>query len=116
MNRAKWPEYKEDFIRLFKTKTRDEWCTIMEGSDICFAPVLSMAEAPEHPHNRARGTFITLDGITQPAPAPRFSRTVPEVRHGIHTAGEDTLSILADSGFSDDEIAKLQEKGVVAVK
>ena len=116
LNRAKWPEYKEELIRLFKTKTRDEWCAIMEGSDICFAPILSMTEAPEHPHNKARGTFITLDGITQPAPAPRFSRTVPEARHGIHTAGQDTVSVLADGGFSDDEIATLQQTGVVAVK
>jgi len=116
MNRAKWPKYKEDMIRLFKTKTRDEWCAIMEGSDICFAPVLSMGEAPGHPHNQARGTFITLDGITQPAPAPRFSRTVPEVSEGTHTSGQDTVSVLTDGGFSDAEIAALQKAGVVAVK
>lgn len=116
LNRGKWPAYKEDLIRLFKTKTRDEWCDIMEGSDICFAPVLSMAEAPKHPHNKARGTFITLDGITQPAPAPRFSRTVPEARHGIRTAGQDTVSVLAEAGFSGNEIEALQQAGVVAVR
>jgi alpha-methylacyl-CoA racemase len=115
LNRDKWPELKEEMIPLFKTKTRDEWCAIMEGSDVCFAPVLSMKEAPDHPLNRERGTFVTIDGLPQPAPAPRFSRTVPEVRHGTHTKGQDTVSVLADYGLTKDEIEALQKSGVVAV-
>jgi alpha-methylacyl-CoA racemase len=115
MDPSRWPEYKEELSRLFKTKTRDEWCAIMEGKDICFAPVLSIAEAPNHPHNKVRSTFVTIDGVVQPAPAPRFNRTVPEISHGTHSPGQDTVSVLADCGFSANEIAALQDKGVVAV-
>lgn len=75
MNPKQWPLLKEKLTALFKTKTRDQWCDIMEHSDICFAPVLSLTEAPEHPHNKARETFVTIGGILQPAPAPRFSGT-----------------------------------------
>jgi alpha-methylacyl-CoA racemase len=74
-DRGQWPALKDRITTVFKTKTRDEWCAIMEGTDICFAPILSMAEALKHPHNVERGTFITLDGVDQPAPAPRFSGT-----------------------------------------
>jgi alpha-methylacyl-CoA racemase len=70
-----WPWLKEKLTALFKTKSRDAWCALMEMTDVCFAPVLSMAEAPSHPHNAARGTFIDVDGVTQPAPAPRYSLT-----------------------------------------
>jgi alpha-methylacyl-CoA racemase len=72
-DRAQWPAQKDRLATIFKSKTRDEWCALMEGSDVCFAPVLSMAEALEHPHNVARGTFVERDGVMQPAPAPRFS-------------------------------------------
>ena len=75
MNPAKWDELKERMTALILTKTRDEWCAIMDGTDICFAPVLSLKEAPQHPHNVARGTFIEEGGMVQPAPAPRFSAT-----------------------------------------
>ncbi len=75
LDKTKWPALKEKLTAIFKTKTRDEWAAIMEGTDICFGPILSMAEALEHPHNKQRGTFVTLDGIDQPAPAPRFLRT-----------------------------------------
>src|SRR5215469_1182503 len=75
MDRARWPEAKAVLAERFLTRTRDEWCSRLEGSDACFAPVLSMDEAPYHPHNRARQAFVDLDGVTQPAPAPRFSRT-----------------------------------------
>ncbi len=74
-DKAEWPDLKERFAALFKTKTRDEWCSIMDGTDVCFAPVLSLTEAPTHPHNLHRETFIERDGIVQPAPAPRFSAT-----------------------------------------
>ena len=74
-DRSRWPELKSRLGALFLTKTRDEWCALMEGSDVCFAPVLTPSEAPRHPHNRARGTFVEIAGVMQPRPAPRFSRT-----------------------------------------
>jgi alpha-methylacyl-CoA racemase len=80
MDRAAWPALKQNLTAIFRSKTRDEWCAIMEGSDICFAPVLTMAEAPQHPHMAARDVFITRHGLTQPAPAPRFSRTPSTAR------------------------------------
>ncbi|MBL4607537.1 MAG: CoA transferase [Pseudomonadales bacterium] len=110
---AKWPELKAELTEVFKAKTRDEWCEIMEGTDICFAPVLSLSEAPEHPHMKARKTFVELDGITQPAPAPRFSRTSPELTTSSRKAGEDTTSILTDFGFDNAEIEDLKSKGAV---
>lgn len=113
MMTAKWPELKAEFTEVFKTKTRDEWCDIMEGTDVCFAPVLSISEAPNHPHNVARQTFIELDGVSQPAPAPRFSRTTPEVRNSARLAGQDTDSVLSDYGFSDEDVKALKEKGAV---
>ena len=75
-----WPALKEKMAEVFKTKTRAEWCAIMEGTDVCFAPVLSLTEAPHHPHMAARQVFVQHDGITQPAPAPRFSRTPSAIR------------------------------------
>jgi alpha-methylacyl-CoA racemase len=79
MDRAHWPEAQQRFASLFKTRTRDEWCAILEGTDACFAPVLTTDEAPHHLHNAARGTYVEIDGVVQPAPAPRFSRTVPDL-------------------------------------
>src|SRR5258705_11687164 len=80
MDRKAWPALKQKLVDVFKTKTRDEWCTIMEGTDVCFAPILTMAEAPAHPHNAAREIFVTRHGVIQPAPAPRFSRTPSAIR------------------------------------
>ena len=100
MSRADWPELKEKTAAIIKTKTRDEWCAIMEGSDVCFAPVLSMAEAPEHPHNKARETFVTIEGVVQPAPAPRFSATPGAVQGLPPGQGEHTEDILNDWGIS----------------
>lgn len=113
MSPDQWPALKDELRTVFKTKTRDEWCAIMEGSDVCFAPVLSILEAPEHPHNKARGTFVTVDGVTQPAPAPRFSRTSAEIQGGPKVAGADSRSVLSDFGHSDAEIAALLEQQVV---
>ena len=113
MDPDEWPGYKAELAEVFKGKTRDEWCAIMEGTDVCFAPVLSIFEAPEHPHNRARETFIEIDGVVQPAPSPRFSRTVPEVIHGARAPGEDSLSVLQDCGFREAEIAALQNESVI---
>ena len=80
MDRKAWPALKQKLAKVFKTKTREEWCKIMEGTDICFAPILTMAEAPKHPHMAARKIFVERHGVTQPAPAPRFSRTPSAIR------------------------------------
>jgi alpha-methylacyl-CoA racemase len=108
-----WPQLKQKLSMIFKTKTRQEWCEIMENSDVCFAPVLSLSEAPEHPHNKHRKTFIEKDGVLQPAPAPRFSRTAPEIKGPPPKPGQDTEKILTDFGFSDPEIASLKSCEVI---
>ena len=113
MVNAKWSELKAELTAVFKSKTRDEWCDIMEGTDVCFAPVLSLSEAPEHPHMKARQTFVEMDGVTQPAPAPRFSRTSPELTTSSRRAGEDTTTVLSDFGFDASEIEDLKAKGAV---
>lgn len=111
-DRARWPELKSRLAAHLATRTRDEWCVLMEGSDACVAPVLDMDEAPEHPHNRARGTFIEVGGVVQPAPAPRFSRSTPATprppKHGA--TGED---VLADWGFTPDAIDGLRRAGAI---
>ena len=113
MDRDQWPALRERLQTVFKTKTRDEWCAIMEGSDVCFAPVLTPGEAPHHPHLQQRGTFIDVAGVTQPAPAPRFSRTPAAVRRPAGQPGQDTESALAEWGFSAAEITALRESTVV---
>ena len=113
MDAGQWVGYKEELAAVFKTKTRDEWCEIMEGSDVCFAPVLSILEAPQHPHNKHRSTFVEVDGVVQPAPAPRFSRTAAAISHPARIPGEDTLGVLADIGLAAEDIGALQERGVV---
>ena len=113
MDQAQWPDFKATLIEVFKSKTQAQWCELMEGSDVCFAPVLSIFEAPEHPHNKARSTFVSIDGITQPAPSPRFSRTAPEISHGARAPGEDTEAVLLDSGFDAAEIAGLRAGAVI---
>ena len=96
MNQKEWPSMKEKLVAIFKAKTRNEWCKIMEGTDVCFAPVLDFLEAQQHPHNVARQTYIDVDGMMQPAPAPRFSRTESEVQYGSRAAGEDTEAVLKE--------------------
>ena len=80
MDRKAWPSLRQKLVEVFKTKTREQWCKIMQGTDVCFAPVLTMSEAPEHPHMAARKIFVSRHGVTQPAPAPRFSRTPSAIR------------------------------------
>jgi alpha-methylacyl-CoA racemase len=116
MDRKAWPDLKEKFAALFKTKTRDEWCKIMEGSDICFAPVLSMAEAPSHPHNIKRGTFVEVEGVVQPGPAPRFSRTPSKIQRPPAKPGEHTEEALREWGFSASELEKLRGAGAIGVR
>jgi alpha-methylacyl-CoA racemase len=105
-----WPALKEQFAALFATRTRDAWCALLEGTDVCFAPVLDMDEAPRHPHNAARRTFVDVDGVTQPAPAPRFSRTPGQAGA---VAAPDGAAVLADWGWDEDAIAALRRDNIV---
>jgi alpha-methylacyl-CoA racemase len=113
-DRARWPEFKERIAAVILTRTRDEWCALLEGTDVCFAPVLSLAEAPSHPHNVARQTFVEVDGITQPAPAPRFSRTPGAVQRPPCVAGAHTDDALASWGLGADTIAARRASGAIA--
>lgn len=113
-NKKNWPRCKEIMTERFKTKTRAQWCDIMDGTDICFAPVLSMAEAPHHPHNQHRNSFVEIDGWLQPAPSPRFSRTVQEIQGPPPARGIDTRQVLLDSGYSNAEIDTLLARNAVA--
>jgi alpha-methylacyl-CoA racemase len=114
MDAARWPQLKEKLAAVIKAKTRDEWCELMEGSDVCFAPVLDMDEAPAHAHNRQRETFVEIAGVMQPAPAPRFSRTAPDIPSAPDTVGRHTDEVLSRWGFGADEIADLKSKRVIA--
>jgi alpha-methylacyl-CoA racemase len=114
MKRDSWAHKKELIQKVFLDKTRDEWCELMEGSDVCFAPVLDMSEAPKHPHNVARKTFIELEGVTQPAPAPRFNRTENEVLLPPAIAGEHSKEILESLGLDSNEYDRLLASGSVA--
>jgi alpha-methylacyl-CoA racemase len=111
-DRTRWPEMRARFSSVFKTKTRDEWCKVFEGSDACFAPVLSWSEARRDPHNVARKSFLSVKDVEQPAPAPRFSRTPGEVRRAPPERGEGGAAALADWGFAPGELAALKAKGL----
>jgi alpha-methylacyl-CoA racemase len=113
MDPRKWPELSEKFAAVFMTRSRDGWCQLLEGTDVCFAPVLDMGEAPQHPHNVARGTFVEVDGVTQPAPAPRFSRSEPELGIAPARPGQHSAAVLGDWGWSEQEIAALAGQGVI---
>jgi len=114
-DRASWPDMKKRYTEIFLTKTRDEWCEIMEGTDVCFAPILTMSEATEHPHNVERGTFVEVAGIPQPAPAPRFSRTPGEIARPPSHAGQHTDEVLAEwIGVDADRLASLRDTGAIA--
>jgi alpha-methylacyl-CoA racemase len=113
MDSTRWPMLKQKLTALFKTRPREEWCSLMEMTDVCFAPVLSMAEAPVHPHNAARQTFVDVGGMTQPAPAPRYSATPNGKPSPAARAGEDTDAVLSACGFSAAEIAALRGEGTV---
>ena len=114
MEREAWPNLKERITEVFKSKSRDEWCTIMEGTDVCFAPVLTIEEAPKHPHNVQRDVFTEIEGVTQPNPSPRFSRTTPSIQGPPAHAGKDTNLILKSLGFDASGIQNLREDGAVA--
>ena len=115
MDKAHWEELTGELAEIFASKTRDEWCALMEGTDVCFAPVLTMAEAAEHPHNVARGTFVEHSGITQPAPAPRFSRTPGEIQRPPAHPGQHTDEVLGEwLGLDAEALAGLRSSGSVA--
>ncbi|MET0727369.1 MAG: CaiB/BaiF CoA-transferase family protein [Acidimicrobiales bacterium] len=113
-DQTQWPALKERLAEVFRTKTRDDWCEIMEGTDVCFAPVLSLSEAPEHPHNIHRGTFTELAGVVQPSPAPRFSGTPGAVQRVPAHAGQHTPEVLAEWGFDTDRVSQLRDSGAIA--
>ncbi len=113
MDQAHWPEMKERFAAVFATRTRDEWMAVFEGSDACVAPVLTMHEAKDHPHNRARGTFVEPGGVLQPAPAPRFSRTPGAITRPPSPPGSNTDEGLAGWGLSEDAIEALRDAGAL---
>jgi len=113
MDRKAWPALRQKLVEVFKTKTRDEWCKIMENTDVCFAPVLTMEEAPKHPHNQARKTFVEIDGVVQPNVAPRFSRTESAVQGPPPEIGAHTTEALADWGLAKSEIDALKSAGAI---
>ena len=113
-DKQKWLDLKPVFAARIKQKTRDAWCEIFAGSDACFAPVLDMDEAPSYAHNVAREAFVTVEGVTQSAPAPRFSRTPSEVQHPPVAAGSDNLQVFTDIGLSQQDIDRLRQSGIIA--
>jgi alpha-methylacyl-CoA racemase len=112
-DRNGWPQLRQKFAEIIAGKTRAEWEQVFEGSDACVAPVLSLGEVENYPHNKARKTFMSVDGVLQPAPAPRFSRTVPEAGKPARQVGSDTERVLAAWGFAGGEIDALKNGGVV---
>ncbi|PTT75640.1 carnitine dehydratase, partial [Pseudomonas sp. HMWF010] len=113
MSREEWPELREKLAAVIRTKTRNEWCELMDGTDVCFAPVLTMDEAPNHPHNAARETFVEINGVVQPAPAPRFSATPGEIQGPPPKIGGDNDRALADWGFTPEAVAELKSAGAL---
>src|SRR6266542_2064550 len=113
-DRERWPELRERLEAVFRTRTRAEWTDVFEVSDACVAPVIGLSEARSHPHNRARGTFMLVDGSPQPAPAPRFSRTAPEPPAPPPVPGQHTDEVLSSGGFDAEEIASLRAAGAIA--
>jgi alpha-methylacyl-CoA racemase len=114
MDSSRWPHLKSRLAEVMRTKTSAQWCALMEGTDVCFAPVLTMSEAAQHPHNVARGTFIDVGGVTQPAPAPRFSRSSPTIAMPPAHPGQHSRQVLIDAGFTTSEVDDLFGDGVVA--
>jgi alpha-methylacyl-CoA racemase len=113
METKRWPALKKRLAQIFATRSQAEWCGLMEGTDVCFAPVLTMTEATTHPHNVARGTFVEVDGVRQPAPAPRFSRTVPVLDRPPAHAGQHTREVLTEWGVEGGVVDKWFETGAL---
>ena len=115
-DRNTWAQLKSRLEAIFRTKTRDEWCAIMEGTDICFAPVLTMTEASQHPHAKARNAYVDVSGFPQPAAAPRFSRTKESVEGPAARRGEHTEQVLGERGFTAKEVSELKAAGIVGAQ
>ncbi|MYV97800.1 CaiB/BaiF CoA-transferase family protein [Streptomyces sp. SID3343] len=113
-DRSRWPQMRATLAAAIRTRTRDEWSESAAGQDVCIAPVLSMDEAPRHPHLRERKTFVEIEGIVQPAPAPRFSRTPGAIQGPPTRPGEDTEDVLTDWGFTTADLAALRTAGAIA--
>jgi alpha-methylacyl-CoA racemase len=113
-DKAGWPQLRELFASIFRTRTRDEWCALFDGQEACLAPVLSLAQAPQHPHHRARGTFVDIEGVLQPAPAPRFSRTPGAIQRPPPRPGLHTDEVLRDWGFAPHDITQMRHAGAIA--
>jgi alpha-methylacyl-CoA racemase len=113
-DRSQWPAMKKRVAAIVRTKTRDEWCALLEGTDACFAPVLPFEEAPTHPHIAGNGVFTEVEGLTQPSPAPRFSRTPSAIQGPPSQAGQHTRQALIDWGFGHGDVNALFDLGVVA--
>ncbi len=111
-DKSRWAAGKKKFTALFKTRTRAEWCELLEGTDVCFGPVLNLSEAAEHPHNVSRGAFVEIDGLVQPAPAPKFSVT-PASAGQVPALGADAELVLAEIGYTASDIARLTESGAI---
>ncbi|MBK7777642.1 MAG: CoA transferase [Sandaracinaceae bacterium] len=114
LDTRRWPDQKARLAEVMRGKTRDEWCALMEGTDVCFAPVLSIAEAPQHPHNVARESFVTVEGAVQPRPTPRFSRTASGTPTPARMPGTDTLAVLRECGFDQNQLDALLASGAIA--
>jgi alpha-methylacyl-CoA racemase len=110
---ARWPALREELTRIFKTRRREDWCRLLEGTDVCFAPVLSVQEAMTHPHNVARGSFIEVGGVPQNAPAPRFSRSIPAAPSAGRLPGADNIAVLREAGLSAAQIERLKAVGAL---
>jgi alpha-methylacyl-CoA racemase len=113
MDKTQWPTLKRKLAKVFKTKTQSQWNEIMEGTDVCYAPVLRMSEAAQHPHNVARNTFIEVAGVTQPAPAPRYSRSATDLPTAPAHAGQHTRAVLGDWGVDAVRIDTLISSGAI---
>jgi alpha-methylacyl-CoA racemase len=112
-DRALWPAMRAAIAEIVRTRTRDEWCAQLEGTDACFAPVLTLDEAPAHPHALARASYVRVDGVTQPAPAPRFDRSVPQTPRPAPEVGAHTAEVLAEAGFDAAQVQALRDAGVI---
>jgi alpha-methylacyl-CoA racemase len=110
---SQWPALREAIAAAVRTRTRDEWSALLEGTDVCFAPVLALGEVHQHPHAVARGTYVEVAGVVQPGPAPRFDRSVPDHPRPAPAIGAHTAEVLAECGFADTDIESLRAAGVI---